>query len=167
MSEEEGLQFDYIAWLRDAELTALQYLFFLMIRRPPRSTLFPYTTLFRSPPGRRGERRAWIRPLRHPDHPVGHRRRHAGRLQRGRPGRRAHRRSRPADARRRVEDDGRSVLQPDGRSADDRLTRHRMPSRYLEPRLERASRAEMARVQTRRVREQVTHAAAHSPFYQR
>src|SRR5437588_12624288 len=26
-------------------------LFFLMIRRPPRSTLFPYTTLFRSKPG--------------------------------------------------------------------------------------------------------------------
>src|SRR3989442_7226338 len=26
-------------------------LFFLMIRRPPRSTLFPYTTLFRSLPG--------------------------------------------------------------------------------------------------------------------
>src|SRR5687768_17750622 len=25
------------------------YIFFLMIRRPPRSTLFPYTTLFRSP----------------------------------------------------------------------------------------------------------------------
>src|ERR1041384_8550741 len=25
--------------------------FFLMIRRPPRSTLFPYTTLFRSHPG--------------------------------------------------------------------------------------------------------------------
>src|SRR3712207_8759194 len=24
------------------------YVFFLMIRRPPRSTLFPYTTLFRS-----------------------------------------------------------------------------------------------------------------------
>src|SRR5215208_8141332 len=36
--------------------------FFLMIRRPPRSTLFPYTTLFRSPPRllrspRRGRRR--------------------------------------------------------------------------------------------------------------
>src|SRR6476660_10162718 len=30
------------------------FFFFLMIRRPPRSTLFPYTTLFRSPaPGRR------------------------------------------------------------------------------------------------------------------
>src|SRR3712207_6846621 len=36
-------------------------LFFLMIRRPPRSTLFPYTTLFRSPP-RGGHRRA-LRPL--------------------------------------------------------------------------------------------------------
>src|SRR5574344_2852362 len=29
--------------------------FFLMIRRPPRSTLFPYTTLFRS----RRQRHAW------------------------------------------------------------------------------------------------------------
>src|SRR3712207_8960108 len=28
------------------------YVFFLMIRRPPRSTLFPYTTLFRSGPRR-------------------------------------------------------------------------------------------------------------------
>src|SRR2546427_10673193 len=27
---------------------SLSYFFFLMIRRPPRSTLFPYTTLFRS-----------------------------------------------------------------------------------------------------------------------
>src|SRR2546427_1774726 len=27
------------------------FFFFLMIRRPPRSTLFPYTTLFRSPDG--------------------------------------------------------------------------------------------------------------------
>src|SRR3712207_8254951 len=30
--------------------------FFLMIRRPPRSTLFPYTTLFRSPELRPGDR---------------------------------------------------------------------------------------------------------------
>src|SRR2546430_10992682 len=29
------------------------YFFFLMIRRPPRSTLFPYTTLFRSGDGDR------------------------------------------------------------------------------------------------------------------
>src|SRR5476651_2834255 len=33
------------------------FLFFLMIRRPPRSTLFPYTTLFRS-------RRIWPRRSR-------------------------------------------------------------------------------------------------------
>src|SRR5690348_18125812 len=41
--------------------TIILFFFFLMIRRPPRSTLFPYTTLFRSriqvrtrvdPPGR-------------------------------------------------------------------------------------------------------------------
>src|SRR5471030_3482923 len=30
------------------------FFFFLMIRRPPRSTLFPYTTLFRSPGLHRG-----------------------------------------------------------------------------------------------------------------
>src|SRR2546427_7548870 len=29
-------------------VTCPQFFFFLMIRRPPRSTLFPYTTLFRS-----------------------------------------------------------------------------------------------------------------------
>src|SRR5438477_12974307 len=32
----------------------LLFFFFLMIRRPPRSTLFPYTTLFRSRPGGTG-----------------------------------------------------------------------------------------------------------------
>src|SRR2546426_5948799 len=36
--------------------------FFLMIRRPPRSTLFPYTTLFRSTGGPRGQ------PKRRPRH---------------------------------------------------------------------------------------------------
>src|SRR6202012_6308734 len=40
--------------------------FFLMIRRPPRSTLFPYTTLFRSrwfqPADRCGERHPRLRP---------------------------------------------------------------------------------------------------------
>src|SRR2546430_6892307 len=34
-----------------------------MIRRPPRSTLFPYTTLFRSRPGRPGEVRRISRGL--------------------------------------------------------------------------------------------------------
>src|SRR5256886_11563234 len=33
------------------------FFFFLMIRRPPRSTLFPYTTLFRSLPRRLDEER--------------------------------------------------------------------------------------------------------------
>src|SRR6516162_10860989 len=32
------------------------FFFFLMIRRPPRSTLFPYTTLFRSPDPYHGSR---------------------------------------------------------------------------------------------------------------
>src|SRR5688572_31658372 len=44
----------------------LFFFFFLMIRRPPRSTLFPYTTLFRSlHPDRRGgagERGGRFRP---------------------------------------------------------------------------------------------------------
>src|SRR5579864_9725465 len=32
------------------QLSFFCFFFFLMIRRPPRSTLFPYTTLFRSTP---------------------------------------------------------------------------------------------------------------------
>src|SRR5580698_11160301 len=36
------------------------FFFFLMIRRPPRSTLFPYTTLFRSRPPIRPA--CWTRP---------------------------------------------------------------------------------------------------------
>src|SRR3712207_7502101 len=53
------------------------FFFFLMIRRPPRSTLFPYTTLFRSvrdgehirprAAPRRGWARALPRPFRVPD----------------------------------------------------------------------------------------------------
>src|SRR2546430_13719 len=37
-----------ILYLKSLHLTPLFFFFFLMIRRPPRSTLFPYTTLFRS-----------------------------------------------------------------------------------------------------------------------
>src|SRR5206468_8338711 len=40
--------------------------FFLMIRRPPRSTLFPYTTLFRSRAGGDSRRGRAERPGRHP-----------------------------------------------------------------------------------------------------
>src|SRR5215208_7606949 len=47
-------------------LLALTFVFFfLMIRRPPRSTLFPYTTLFRSPPTVRAEGRRSRTPARH------------------------------------------------------------------------------------------------------
>src|SRR3712207_9577878 len=42
--------------------------FFLMIRRPPRSTLFPYTTLFRSRGRPRGQDRA-ARGAERADHP--------------------------------------------------------------------------------------------------
>src|SRR5258708_35547346 len=42
-----------------SSLSISLYFFFLMIRRPPRSTLFPYTTLFRSQPDHPG--RAWQR----------------------------------------------------------------------------------------------------------
>src|ERR1019366_9931939 len=45
-------------------ILSLSFFFFLMIRRPPRSTLFPYTTLFRSGmkiAGPIGPRVAWVR----------------------------------------------------------------------------------------------------------
>src|SRR5260221_6062986 len=59
-------------------VSLLVFFFFLMIRRPPRSTLFPYTTLFRSAARnggwptaagrRRSDRAAWGR-----SRPSGHR----------------------------------------------------------------------------------------------
>src|SRR2546430_13237591 len=48
------------------------FFFFLMIRRPPRSTLFPYTTLFRSAAGRElpgGTQGFDRRPGRQTQHP--------------------------------------------------------------------------------------------------
>src|SRR5256886_7101578 len=42
---------DRFFWLLVLLRIVLLLFFFLMIRRPPRSTLFPYTTLFRSHPG--------------------------------------------------------------------------------------------------------------------
>ena len=51
-------------------MSMMYFIFFLMIRRPPRSTLFPYTTLFRSQP-RRGtglrHRRLAGKPVRSAD----------------------------------------------------------------------------------------------------
>src|SRR3712207_7707834 len=49
--------------------------FFLMIRRPPRSTLFPYTTLFRSRGVRLEHQVPWrVEHARHDDLAVGRRR---------------------------------------------------------------------------------------------
>src|SRR6266480_1925734 len=101
----------------------LVFFFFLMIRRPPRSTLFPYTTLFRSrsapssararrllragptppapsPPCRRGRQRASP-----PREPCATARRRARRARAARPGTRSHLRRRaeaPADESRRT-----------------------------------------------------------------
>src|SRR2546430_11585550 len=44
MNLSRNCTFSYIAYSTD------NFFIFLMIRRPPRSTLFPYTTLFRSQP---------------------------------------------------------------------------------------------------------------------
>src|SRR2546429_6645247 len=41
--------------------SCFSFFFFLMIRRPPRSTLFPYTTLFRSSPVGSRCCAAWLR----------------------------------------------------------------------------------------------------------
>src|SRR5256885_8358223 len=55
-----------LSWFPDE--VDLWVFFFLMIRRPPRSTLFPYTTLFRSVPallpGGHPRRRAGVRGVR-------------------------------------------------------------------------------------------------------
>src|SRR5215211_7345752 len=44
--------FSFVSYF-SPNLSSFFIFFFLMIRRPPRSTLFPYTTLFRSPRSRR------------------------------------------------------------------------------------------------------------------
>src|SRR2546430_16793682 len=62
----------HVSMYRSHALTyRLFFFFFLMIRRPPRSTLFPYTTLFRSSPGESGpaERRPGCGRSRTPPRP--------------------------------------------------------------------------------------------------
>src|SRR3989442_13382534 len=53
ISNPESLCYTTLVSFSNSELPVLSHdyliFFFLMIRRPPRSTLFPYTTLFRSP----------------------------------------------------------------------------------------------------------------------
>src|SRR5947207_14313838 len=70
--------FSYIPCMYTYTFTSLFLsFFFLMIRRPPRSTLFPYTTLFRS--GARCPERD-PRDLRQPDKDTGHQDRKSTRL---------------------------------------------------------------------------------------
>src|SRR3712207_8470933 len=79
-------------------------LYFLMIRRPPRSTLFPYTTLFRSAPCR-ARPRCSAQPLRTSRRRRRETPRRAGRApspSRGTPA--ARRATAPADGRRRSEE---------------------------------------------------------------
>src|SRR3712207_7304343 len=52
--------------MRVLYIHSLLYFFFLMIRRPPRSTLFPYTTLFRSVRQELGHRRVELAARLHP-----------------------------------------------------------------------------------------------------
>src|SRR5256885_13106232 len=40
--------YSHLGWCLAVNVCSACFFFFLMIRRPPRSTLFPYTTLFRS-----------------------------------------------------------------------------------------------------------------------
>src|SRR6266478_2438813 len=71
--------------------TSSHFFFFLMIRRPPRSTLFPYTTLFRSRPRHAG-----------PTHPEEHRSRANARL--------GHRAAHPPGFERRASSESRRAL---------------------------------------------------------
>src|SRR2546430_7726753 len=49
MPTDEGYMFpSFFLLCQQSTITISFFFFFLMIRRPPRSTLFPYTTLFRS-----------------------------------------------------------------------------------------------------------------------
>src|SRR5215475_14659837 len=60
------------------------FFFFLMIRRPPRSTLFPYTTLFRSPRLAQHRRRGQRQPAQRADrgrHPARRSEEHTSELQ--------------------------------------------------------------------------------------
>src|SRR5499425_1058021 len=65
----------------DLYLFSFFLFFFLMIRRPPRSTLFPYTTLFRSRPGATSSPRRGRGPRRHRNRPTPRSEEHTSELQ--------------------------------------------------------------------------------------
>src|SRR6266513_4490 len=98
--------------------------FFLMIRRPPRSTLFPYTTLFRSRPPRRRGARAQAAVRVH--HAQAQRRRVPPPLRAGllpRPGRGAARRRLPVRSQRRLVHGGGRLVRAADRNPEQRLSR--------------------------------------------
>src|SRR2546425_11647409 len=61
------MSFSFVSYFSSLVLSLFVF-FFLMIRRPPRSTLFPYTTLFRSraEDAARSDRLRGLRPLGSP-----------------------------------------------------------------------------------------------------
>src|SRR5437773_8693757 len=58
-----AIHYDHVSSLSMSSSLFLFFFFFLMIRRPPRSTLFPYTTVFRSSFGGKTSYDADNRPL--------------------------------------------------------------------------------------------------------
>src|SRR5262245_62808783 len=72
-----------VCLLFDVLLFHFSFFFFLMIRRPPRSTLFPYTTLFRSATTSRSTRSSAMPPRlrRHLPRPTSRSEEHTSELQ--------------------------------------------------------------------------------------
>src|SRR6266487_6402476 len=78
LNDPRGAQ-EWLSWF--FQLNEHMYIFFLMIRRPPRSTLFPYTTLFRSPPRPARTWRRWRAPPRRRSRPPPRSEEHTSELQ--------------------------------------------------------------------------------------
>src|SRR3712207_2929303 len=95
-SELQSRQYLVCRLLLEKKNNEICNLFFLMIRRPPRSTLFPYTTLFRSQLVRVGLDGVGAEADR-ARHRLARRQRRAGRRQPGHPERRVARRGGAGD----------------------------------------------------------------------
>src|SRR2546430_7866721 len=74
-----SIQFSSSYWM--TRIKPSSFFFFLMIRRPPRSTLFPYTTLFRSPLSTRPRTWPGLRDERRPSRPSPRSEEHTSELQ--------------------------------------------------------------------------------------
>src|SRR5437762_10102041 len=67
--------------LHVSKISSSPLVFFIMCPRPPRSTLFPYTTLFRSPPPSRSPRPRRGTPARGPGRRAARSEEHTSELQ--------------------------------------------------------------------------------------